>query len=113
MKNKLYFGTLAVGSLILASGCSTTQEPKSVESNMPRAVAVLAPASGSQVKGQIQFLQEKDGVKVIANITGLKEGQHGFHIHEKGDCSAPDATSAGPHFNPTAAPHGGPMAGQH
>ena len=41
-------------------------------------------------------------------LSGLKEGSHGFHIHEFGDCSAPDGTSAGGHFNPSGEPHAGP-----
>jgi len=47
-------------------------------------------------------------VRVEGAFTGLSPGSHGFHIHEKGDCSAPDATSAGGHFNPTGMPHAGP-----
>jgi superoxide dismutase, Cu-Zn family len=50
-------------------------------------------------------------VRVVVNATGLSPGSHGFHVHEKGDCSAPDGTSAGGHFNPTAAPHGDPSKG--
>jgi Cu-Zn family superoxide dismutase len=49
-----------------------------------------------------------DQVLVEAEIKGLTPGLHGIHIHEKGDCSAPDATSAGGHFNPAGKPHGGP-----
>ena len=72
------------------------------------AVATLAPASGSNVRGTVNFIREKDGIRVEANVTGLTQGQHGFHIHEKGDCSAPDGSSAGAHFNPGGRPHGGP-----
>jgi Cu-Zn family superoxide dismutase len=47
-------------------------------------------------------------------LTGLApNSEHGFHVHEKGDCSAPDATSAGPHFNPGGAQHGRPGSGMH
>jgi Cu-Zn family superoxide dismutase len=74
----------------------------------PVATATLSPASGSNVRGTVKFLQEKDGIRVEAEITGLSPGKHGFHIHEKGDCSAPDASSAGGHFNPTGMPHAGP-----
>jgi Cu-Zn family superoxide dismutase len=61
----------------------------------------------------VTFTREKNGVRVVANLTGLKPGEHGFHIHENGDCSAPDGSSAGGHFNPTGAPHGGPDSAQH
>ncbi|MCL4798204.1 MAG: superoxide dismutase family protein [Burkholderiales bacterium] len=72
-----------------------------------RASAVLAPTQGNAVAGTVTFEQRGDRVVVTAEITGLKPGsQHGFHVHEKGDCSAPDATSAGGHFNPGGKPHG-------
>ena len=72
------------------------------------AVAGMNPTQGSSVKGQVTFKEEKHGVKLIADLTGLTPGEHGFHIHEKGDCSAPDASTAGPHFNPTDKRHGDP-----
>jgi superoxide dismutase, Cu-Zn family len=75
-----------------------------------KAVAVLHPASNSNVSGTVTFTAAGDSVKVVADITGLTPGKHGFHIHEFGDCSAPDATSAGGHFNPTKHQHGAPDA---
>lgn len=72
------------------------------------AQAKLAPTSGSKVEGLVTFEQAADGVHVKAKVEGLTPGLHGFHIHEKGDCSAPDGSSAGGHFNPTSAPHGDP-----
>ena len=73
-----------------------------------KAVANLQPSSGSQVKGTVTFTKMGDDVQVVADVENLKPGKHGFHIHEKGDCSAPDASSAGAHFNPTHQHHGGP-----
>src|SRR5947209_16992010 len=70
------------------------------------AVAKLEPKSGSQVSGTVKFTKVGDAVQVVADIQNLKPGKHGFHIHEKGDCSAPDASSAGGHFNPTHQHHG-------
>lgn len=75
--------------------------------------AVLKPTQGSSAQGSVQFRQDGDAVVVTAKVTGLTPGAHGFHIHEKGDCSAPDATSAGGHFNPGAKPHGHPDHGDH
>jgi Cu-Zn family superoxide dismutase len=72
-----------------------------------RATAKLAPTQGNSVTGTVTFEQRGDRVVVTADVTGLKPGvEHGFHVHEKGDCSAPDGTSAGGHFNPTGKPHG-------
>ena len=78
-----------------------------------RAVANLKPTQGNEAQGTVTFAKVEDGVRVVADITGLTPGEHGFHIHEHGDCSAPDASSAGGHFNPTGMPHGGPDAAQH
>jgi len=75
-----------------------------------KAVAVLNPLGGSGVTGTVTFTRAEGGVKVSAHLKGLTEGAHGFHIHQYGDCSAPDGTSAGGHFNPTAQPHAGPTA---
>jgi len=58
-------------------------------------VAKVAPTSGNNAKGEVRFYKVDGGVRVIASIEGLKPGKHGFHVHEKGDCSAPDAASAG------------------
>ena len=75
-----------------------------------KAVAVIASAAGDDVAGTIWFLKAAGGVQVKARITGLAPGTHGFHIHEFGDCSAADFTSAGGHFNPMTQPHAGPDA---
>jgi superoxide dismutase, Cu-Zn family len=70
------------------------------------AVAKLMPTQGNNTRGEVTFTQDAKGVHITGSFTGLAFGEHGFHIHEKGDCSAPDASSAGGHFNPTSAHHG-------
>lgn len=78
------------------------------------AVAVMEPRSGSQVKGTVTFTElEGGGLSVKLDLTGVPEGIHGFHVHEKGDCSAPDGTSAGGHFNPYGMHHAGPGDVEH
>jgi Cu-Zn family superoxide dismutase len=79
----------------------------------PSATAELKPTQGNTASAVVSFRQEKGGVVMTAEAQGLTPGPHGFHIHEKGDCSAPDGTSAGGHFNPTGKPHGDPMHGEH
>ena len=81
--------------------------------DITRASATLESKSGSQVTGTVTFTKTGDEVRVVADIQGLKPGKHGFHIHEKGDCSAADAASAGGHFNPTDQHHGGPATAEH
>ena len=76
-----------------------------------RAVALLRPTAGNTVKGTVTFAAVAGGVRITAQIEGLPAGAHGFHIHEFGDCSAADGSSAGGHFNPIGAPHGSPEAG--
>ena len=69
------------------------------------AMAVVESRSGSTLSGLVTFTQLGDTVLVSANIQGASPGKHGFHVHEHGDCSAPDATSAGPHYNPGGVQH--------
>jgi Cu-Zn family superoxide dismutase len=71
----------------------------------------LASAPGSSVKGDLTLNSEGTAVSIRGEITGLAPGkEHGFHIHETGQCTAPDFASAGAHFNPTKDSHGGPEA---
>lgn len=108
--------TILLPVLLLAFyGCNNEQNSTSRHVLMPdvtRAVAVLHAIQGHQVKGVIRFQQEGDGVKIIAHLEGLKPGKHGFHIHEYGDCRAPDGASAGGHFNPEGKKHGGSEASE-
>jgi Cu-Zn family superoxide dismutase len=69
-------------------------------------MASLQPTKGSTVTGTVNFSRQGDKVLVVASVGGLKPGAHGFHIHEKGDCSSGDGMSAGGHFNPGGKPHG-------
>jgi len=73
-----------------------------------KAICVLLPTEGNNVSGTITFTQTDDGVLVKGEIKRLSSGKHGFHIHEYGDCSSPDGTSAGGHFNPMNKKHGAP-----
>ena len=73
-----------------------------------KAICVLHPTEGNNVTGTVTFSREGDDVKIVADLEGLTPGKHGFHIHELGDCSAPDGTSAGGHYNPENTKHGGP-----
>lgn len=74
----------------------------------------LSPASGSLVSGRIEVRPMGDGVHFTGDIGGLAPNSvHGMHVHDKGDCSAADASSAGGHFNPTAQPHGRAGSGAH
>ncbi|GAB4233042.1 MAG: hypothetical protein Tsb0021_11860 [Chlamydiales bacterium] len=103
--SKLWICALLGLSLFIASCSDQKQSPKK---NGLSARAVVEPAKGSNISGIVTFTEVDNGVLVVADIKGLKPGKHGFHVHEHGDCSSPDFTSAGGHFNPTNKKHGGP-----
>ena len=99
--------TLAFCALLLAA-CAASSEQQGAS-----AVARLSAKGGSQVRGEIKFTQVGSRVRIEGEITGLAAGAKGLHIHEKGDCSAADAASAGGHFDPRepknwSTRHGGP-----
>ena len=77
------------------------------------AVATLAPTAKSKVTGTIAFKEVEGGLEVTATVEGLTAGDHAYHVHETGDCSAPDGSSAGGHFNPSKHAHGAPDAAEH
>lgn len=78
------------------------------------ATAALQPTAGNQTAGELRFVPVNGRIEVTGTVTGLPGGgTHGFHVHETGDCSAPDATSAGGHFNPDDSAHGRVGQGDH
>lgn len=113
LRSPIRTGALAVaviGGLGLA-GCSHLPGSSSVGQG---AVATLQSKSGSSTQGTVRFSPAGNKVSVIAEITGLKpNAEHGFHLHEKGDCSSADGLSAGGHFNPGGKPHGHLAANEH
>jgi superoxide dismutase, Cu-Zn family len=85
-------------------------QPKPSDTFIQGARAELHALNGSGVSGVIEFAQDGEHVVVIGKVSGLPPGKHGFHVHENGNCSAPDGSSAGDHFAPFDGPHGAPEA---
>jgi len=103
--------TIAAAAIAVLAACQSAPQQPAEE---PRATAALQPTKGNKAIGEVTFEQQGDKVRVLANVQGLKPGaEHGFHIHEAGDCSAADASSAKGHFNPTGKAHGNPAAPDH
>lgn len=90
---------LTICSVVLLGACATPTAG-------PMAGADLQARSGSMVAGKVSFTESNGRLRVEAQVSGLTPGEHGFHVHEAGDCSAPDASSAKGHFNPMAKAHG-------
>ena len=92
---------LLLASVLALSACANTGGAG------PRAAAQLQSTSGNTAAGAASFTQNGDMVRVTGQVSGLKaNAEHGFHVHEKGDCSSGDGMSAGGHFNPGGQPHG-------
>lgn len=97
-----------------ASASASTSASVASSSTLSAATANLSAASGSLASGQLKLMPMGGGVHITGTIGGLNaNGTHAFHIHEKGDCSAADASSAGGHFNPAGQPHGRASNPQH
>lgn len=99
-KNFASLFAVAVSSGVFAASVCAEETTK--------AMADLAPTKGSKVNGTVVFEPQGDAVLVRATVLGLTPGKHGFHVHAVGDCSAPDGSSAGPHFDPGSKQHGAP-----
>ena len=108
---------LSVG--FLAYCASTPDEtPETVEVPPPPQVVATAlvdlfPTEGSEANGSVTFEETNGRVKITVEMSGLAPGKHGFHIHEIGDCSSPDASSAEGHLNPGNTQHGAPDSPTH
>jgi Cu-Zn family superoxide dismutase len=108
---KITLGVMVLGlcgshSFAQHEGHAQQQSAQAKMTALTKAVAILHPTAGNKAQGTVTFAQEAGGVRVTANISGVPAGEHGFHIHEFGDCSAADGVSAGGHFNPSNMAHG-------
>lgn len=114
--------TLLIAVLCLtALGCTTRQSTEQTATapttgevaSANEAIAQIEGRSDTNTDGQAHFTESDGKVTMHLTVKNLKAGRHAAHIHEKGDCSAPDASSAGPHWNPTTEPHGKWGEGEH
>lgn len=98
---------LSIAASLILSGCAA-------QSYGPSEIGQLSPTNGNTAAGSVVFSQSGDKVSVKVDIRGLKpNAEHGFHVHEKGDCSSGDGMSTGGHFNPTGSSHGAHGQGAH
>ena len=105
MKHRLILATV-----LSLPFCSLVANAESA-GDSPKAVAAIKSLGTGAVSGVIHFEPATPrGTRIWGELAGLAPGKHGFHVHQFGDCSAPDGTSAGGHFNPTGAHHGGPTS---
>jgi Cu-Zn family superoxide dismutase len=100
---------LATAAAVLVSTVLLTAAERKADApkDGPRkAVCVLSPTKGSDVHGVITFTQTDNGVEISGEVTGLKPGKHGFHVHEFGDLNSPDGMATGGHFDSAKHMHG-------
>lgn len=97
-------------SLLLTSTSAQLKHEGAHQTEVTKAIAVVSPTKDQKAFGIVTFTLVENGVRVIGEFSGLTPGKHGFHIHEFGDCSAPDGTSAGGHYNPSSMPHSMPSS---
>lgn len=116
MYQKKIFQFIAIFAILffVFLGCQQQQQQTATKTTMEKettvmnAVCVLHPTAGNDISGNITFTKTTEGIKIVADVSGLTPGKHGFHVHKFGDCSATDGTSAGGHFNPENLKHGAP-----
>ena len=101
---------MAGAAVVAIAGCAGM----GTDTRGATASAKLEPTQGNKTAGTVQFVERGGKVHVTATISGLAPNlEHGFHVHEKGDCSSGDGMSAGGHFNPDGRPHGPQTAPHH
>jgi Cu-Zn family superoxide dismutase len=116
MKKPTAFGAIAAISAFCLNSSLSAADPAHGDkahgeawAAVKQAVAVMHSTAGNKAHGKVTFTQDGEKVKVVADLEGLNPGQkHAFHVHQFGDCSAPDGMSAGGHYNPEGHEHGLP-----
>ena len=109
----LALAAIVVNNLVTsdASGqAAPAAAPAKTSTEVTKAICVVHPLGDSKVAGKVVFTKVDGGVEIVAELSGLTPGEHGFHVHEFGDCSMADGKCAGGHFNPEGKDHGKPDA---
>ena len=96
--------------LIVGASRAQVQHEASHPQTVTKAIAILSPTKDQKASGVVTFTAVGNGVRVVGSFNGLTPGKHGFHVHEFGDCGAPDGASAGGHYNPSGMPHSMPAS---
>jgi len=107
--------TVASLTGLIVAACGTVELPKVNEIMRPagnQAIARLVAKNGSGTNGVIMFTQRGDKVALLAQVFSVADGPHSLYIHETGNCSSPNAASAGPVWNAKGAPAGERRSGQ-
>ncbi|MEX0719846.1 MAG: superoxide dismutase family protein [Balneolaceae bacterium] len=102
--------------LFVIAGCTNGQRmddsdrfsTEAFDDDRSKAIATLHSLGDQDISGSVTFEETDDGVSVQGSFEGLEDGEHGFHVHQFGDCSASDGSSAGGHFAPDDNEHGAP-----
>lgn len=118
MKARAMTKSLRYQTLIMATACAfslaTARAQQGTSFTPPIAHAHLLPTQGNTVLGTVVFTKVATGLEMHAHVVNLQPlQQHGFHIHEKGNCKSPDGSSAGGHYNPEGKAHGALGAEHH
>lgn len=109
----MFLAALGIVSLVACQPTAPTQQseqptplPVPTAAPLDVAVAVIGPANDSGLEGRATFTRTEAGVRLDVELENASPGLHAVHLHENGDCSAQDASSAGGHWNPTGEDHG-------
>lgn len=127
-KGKALLVSAVVIGVAAFAGCKKSEEPLVQDSETaaqaPAAAAEPSPTVTTDVAaaqlsgpggatGMVTFTPDAGGVHVVAQVSGLPPGMHGFHLHAGTTCDGPDFKTAGDHFNPTNVQHGDPAGSPH
>jgi len=102
---RLAMTTMMLGTAMAAAGCARDAETGSIVAGGRTAIAAMRTATGADV-GRATATEVAGGVRFTLDARGLPPGTHGAHVHTVGRCDAPDFTTAGGHWNPSARQHG-------
>lgn len=109
LKSTLMLTAVTVIGLAFSPAFAAEHGEHAAKMTSPKAaIAVLIPTEGNSVQGVLRMKMVGESLEITGQVTGLKPGEHGFHIHEFGDLSAADGAAAGGHYNPSGHDHGGP-----